>query len=81
MEGTSDLGPDKTVVESEVDSIKDPGEDQEIVSQERKQESEDNSKKTTKLSVLEPPTFINENKPFEVYKKKLLRWSRLTSLD
>ena len=30
---------------------------------------------------LEPPTFIDENKPFEIYEKDLRRWSRLTTLD
>ena len=31
--------------------------------------------------MLEPPTFISEKKSFDVYKKDLKRWSRLTTLD
>ena len=81
MEKISDLGPEKTTGESVVDSLKDPNEDNQSVSKERKQESGDNPEKTSKMSILEPPTFISENKPFEVYKKDLLRWSRLTLLD
>ena len=47
----------------------------------REKETEAASVKNSKMSILEPPTFISENKPFEVYKKDLKRWSRLTSLD
>ena len=39
------------------------------------------SVKEGKMSFLEPPAFINENKNFEAYKKDLEMWSRLTSLD
>ena len=38
-------------------------------------------KAVTVMNVLEPPTFISDDKPFEVYKMDLERWSRLTSLD
>ena len=34
-----------------------------------------------KMSFLEPPAFINENKNFEAYKKDLEMWFRLTLLD
>ena len=38
--------------------------------------------KTPKMStILEPPSFVSEKKSFGEYKKDLLRWSRLTSLD
>ena len=39
---------------------------------------EKSSKMTT---ILEPPSFVSEKKSFGEYKKDLLRWSRLTSLD
>ena len=32
-------------------------------------------------TILEPPSFVSEKKSFGEYKKDLLRWSRLTSLD
>ena len=34
-----------------------------------------------KMSLLEPPTFISDDKTYDVYKKDLERWARLTSLD
>ena len=38
--------------------------------------------KTPEMStILEPPSFVSEKKSFGEYKKDLLRWSRLTSLD
>ena len=38
--------------------------------------------KSSKMAtILEPPSFVSEKKSFGEYKKDLLRWSRLTSLD
>ena len=61
--------------------VKDSSENLKSVSLVREKETEAASVKNSKMSMLEPPTFISENKPFEVYKKDLKRWSRLTSLD
>ena len=78
-------GPDKTSEESseesseevpDSDSNKDPVEDLQTFTSEKKE-----LETKSKMSLLEPPTFINENKTFEVYKKDLKMWSRLTSLD
>ena len=82
------MGPENIIAESigsivnESDCAKDLEGDQHLVSQERK-ETEKASVKTSTMSstLLEPPTFISENKSFDVYKKDLKRWSRLTSLD
>ena len=79
----SDLGPENKKAESvdDEDPVKDSSEDLKNISQVREKETEAASVKNSKMSILEPPTFISENKPFEVYKKDLKRWSRLTSLD
>ena len=37
--------------------------------------------KVAVMNVLEPPTFISDDKTYDVYKKDLERWARLTSLD
>ena len=38
-------------------------------------------KSSEMTTILEPPSFVSEKKSFGEYKKDLLRWSRLTSLD
>jgi hypothetical protein len=45
------------------------------ISQVREKETEAVSVKNSRMSLLEPLTFISENKSFEVYKKDLKRWS------
>ena len=81
MDGTIS-GPENNIVEesSNSHSTTDPKEDQT-----KNPESDSINKKVTepvsvkkiKMSsnLLEPPTFISEDKPFEVYKKDLQRWS------
>ena len=81
MDDKSDLGPEKEAgsvpennsAESEIEKIVLEPETETVVSGK-------NSRKMT-TNMLEPPTFISEDKPFEVYKKDLQRWSRLTTLD
>ena len=76
------MGPENNPESVDVDDSKsDSREDLKSVSQVREKETEAASVKNSKMSLLEPPTFISETKPFEVYKKDLQRWSRLTSLD
>ena len=89
MAGTNS-GPEKNAAEEssdshsttdpKVDQTKDSTESQESDSIKNKV-TEPKSNKRNKMSLLEPPTFISDDKPFDVYKKDLLRWSRLTSLD
>ena len=78
------MGPEKLSEESEKeapsrDSCKNPTEDSKTIKSEFVEPRV--LGRHSKMSFLEPPTFINENKPFEIYEKDLRRWSRLTSLE
>ena len=79
------MGPEKISEESEQeapdkDSNKNPAEESKTIKSELVEPTVI-LRRDSKMSFLEPPTFISENKPFEIYQQDLRRWSRLTSLE
>ena len=78
------MGPEKISEESKQEAPEDPHKNPVEESKTIKSELVEpkvNLGRDSKMSFLEPPTFISENKPFEIYQQDLRRWSRLTSLD